>query len=131
MQTPDSAGIYLFKVNNGNTRATCEICSKLIIKTLFWCFHCWLWTSKCRLGSSLSCNPSGVFIIHFNLNGLIYCFYLQLWTCICLLEMWSFFKADVNDFALATLLLTLNKFHQIFMRQNTRFTDLVALTQAF
>ena len=20
--------------------------------TLFWCFHCWLWTNKCRLGSS-------------------------------------------------------------------------------
>ena len=24
----------------------CEICSKL---TLFSCFHCWLWTSKCQL----------------------------------------------------------------------------------
>ena len=21
---------------------------------LFWCFHCWLWTSKCRLGSHLN-----------------------------------------------------------------------------
>ena len=27
------AGIYLFKVNNGNTRRMCEICSKLTIKT--------------------------------------------------------------------------------------------------
>ena len=27
------AGIYLFKVNNRSTRARCEICSKLIIKT--------------------------------------------------------------------------------------------------
>ena len=27
------AGIYLFKVNNRNTRARCEICSKLTIKT--------------------------------------------------------------------------------------------------
>ena len=26
------AGIYLLKVNNGNTRAICEICSKLTIK---------------------------------------------------------------------------------------------------
>ena len=26
-------GIYLFKVNNRNTRARCEICSKLTIKT--------------------------------------------------------------------------------------------------
>ena len=27
------AGIYLIKVNNRNTRARCEVCSKLIIKT--------------------------------------------------------------------------------------------------
>ena len=27
------AGIYLFKVNNGNTRTRCEICSELTIKT--------------------------------------------------------------------------------------------------
>ena len=26
-------GIYLLKVNNRNSRATCEICSKLAIKT--------------------------------------------------------------------------------------------------
>ena len=28
-----SAGIYFFKVNNGNTRTMCKICSKLTIKT--------------------------------------------------------------------------------------------------
>ena len=28
-----SADIYMFKVNNGNTRKMCEICSKLTIKT--------------------------------------------------------------------------------------------------
>ena len=28
-----SVGIYLFKVNNKNTRTRCEICSKLTIKT--------------------------------------------------------------------------------------------------
>ena len=33
-------GNYMFKVNNRNTRARCEICSKLTIKT-----------GKCRLGS--------------------------------------------------------------------------------
>ena len=65
------AGICLFKVSNGNTRTMCEICSKLTIKTrhrchwrrlmyslltlnrfhvLLWCFHCWLWKSKCRQG---------------------------------------------------------------------------------
>ena len=27
------AGNYMFKVNNSNTRARCEICSKLTIKT--------------------------------------------------------------------------------------------------
>ena len=68
---PLAAGIYLFKVNNGNTGTMCEIYSKLTIKTsewrhwrrsavylltlnrfhtLFWCFHCWLWTSTQRLG---------------------------------------------------------------------------------
>ena len=29
----DTAGIYLLKVNNKNTRTRCEICSKLKIKT--------------------------------------------------------------------------------------------------
>ena len=27
-----TAGIYLFKVDNGNTRTICEVCSKLTIK---------------------------------------------------------------------------------------------------
>ena len=43
------AGIYLFKVNNGNSRTISEVCSKLTIKTP--CFHCWLWTSKYGLGT--------------------------------------------------------------------------------
>ena len=30
---PDPANIYLFKVNNRNTRKRCEICLKLTIKT--------------------------------------------------------------------------------------------------
>ena len=39
---------HLFKVNNRNTRKSCEICSKLTIKTLErrrsgFCY-CWLWT---------------------------------------------------------------------------------------
>ena len=29
----DPAGNYMFKVNNGNTRTSCEKCSKLAIKT--------------------------------------------------------------------------------------------------
>ena len=31
-------GIYMFKVNNKNTRTRCEICSKLTIKTPWTCF---------------------------------------------------------------------------------------------
>ena len=27
------AGVYLFKINDGNTRAMCENCLKLVIKT--------------------------------------------------------------------------------------------------
>ena len=77
-------GIYLFKVNNRNTRTMCEICSWLTIKTperrqwrvlvpllltlhrchlLFWCFYNWLWRSKCQLGScyrSLSIRPENI-----------------------------------------------------------------------
>ena len=46
------AGIYLFEVNNGNTRTMCEICSKLTIKT--------------REGSHWNyTNCSGVFIVNF------------------------------------------------------------------
>ena len=65
------ADIYLFKINNVNTRSMHGIRSKLIktaewkdaidvvsvsflltlnrFHTLFQCFHCWIWTSKCRL----------------------------------------------------------------------------------
>ena len=42
-------GIYLFKVNNRNTRARCETCSKLTIKT----------------AERLAWRRSGVFIINF------------------------------------------------------------------
>ena len=33
-ETTNLAGIYLLKVNNRSTRTSCEICSKLTIKTL-------------------------------------------------------------------------------------------------
>ena len=35
-------GIYLFKVNNGNTKTMCKICSKLTMKTLERC----LWQTE-------------------------------------------------------------------------------------
>ena len=43
------AGDYMFKVNIRNTRARCEILSKLKIKTskwraFFWCLYCYFWT---------------------------------------------------------------------------------------
>ena len=61
-----TVGIYLFKINNGNTRTMCEIYSKFSVNvidvfdiilvflmltldkfhTLDWCFNCWLWASE-------------------------------------------------------------------------------------
>ena len=70
-----STNIYLFRVNNSNTRKRREICSKLAIMSLqrrstvfivnfeyiytflhlFLVFlYCWLWTIKCLLGPILS-----------------------------------------------------------------------------
>ena len=69
------SGINLFKVSNRNTRAMCEICLELIIKTpehviivvlvfllltlnwfhtLFSFFYCWLWTSNYRWDITLN-----------------------------------------------------------------------------
>ena len=65
--------VYLFKVNNINTRKRREIYSKLTIKKLasmtsfgvfllstlsifypfFYCLHWWIWTSKCWLGKEI------------------------------------------------------------------------------
>ena len=89
------ADIYLFKVNNGNTKTVREICSKLIIKTpvrhllfsflnlnkfyiLFWCFHCWFWASNSVWVLKLFCNTqyailqaSLAFITYFRGEGTI------------------------------------------------------------
>ena len=46
-RTTIAATIYLFKVNNRETRKRCEICSKLTIKTSkrhHWRHYCQLWT---------------------------------------------------------------------------------------
>ena len=66
--------IYCFKVNNGNMKTICKTCSNITMKKLekrqkrcsgifivnfehishiFWCFHCWILTSKCRLSGYL------------------------------------------------------------------------------
>ena len=61
-------GNHIFKVNNKNTRARCEICSKLTIKTpSFWCLYCSLWACNCRLGRRLIL----VFNVHIQIKGLI------------------------------------------------------------
>ena len=47
------AGVYLFKVNNGYINDVFLVPLLLtlnIFHTLFQCFHCWVLTSKCRLG---------------------------------------------------------------------------------
>ena len=60
-QTQLTTNIYLFKVNNGNIRKRHDIDVFLvflsltlnIFHTFFWCFFCWLWTSKCSLESMI------------------------------------------------------------------------------
>ena len=44
---------HMFKIDIGNTRTRCEICSKLIIKTPQPFSYCWLWTCICLVGSYL------------------------------------------------------------------------------
>ena len=82
------ANNYLFKVNNRNTRTSCEICSKVTKKTpeqrhvvllssllnlnkfhtLFQCFYCWLWAGTCLLGSNVS--KSSHFEVFFKIGAL-------------------------------------------------------------
>ena len=59
--TSMTAGIYLLKVNDRNTRTRCEICSVvlvsllltlIILHTLFLCIYCYLCTCNCGLGKS-------------------------------------------------------------------------------
>ena len=79
-KTLNQANIYLFKVNNRNTRKRYEICSKLTIKTperrhwrsscvyivnfehishLYLVFLLLLWTSKCKLGNNYKWHFTG------------------------------------------------------------------------
>ena len=57
------ANIYLFKVNNKNTRKSCEKFkvnnknTRTTSRTSFWCFYCSLWTYFTTF--------SGVFIVDF------------------------------------------------------------------
>ena len=86
---PVAASICLFKCENGNSRTICEICSKLTIKnnrsylvslrrsavlltlnrfhTMFWFFHCSLWTNKWRL-RSIRCNQVLFQVFSFHID---------------------------------------------------------------
>ena len=63
-----TANIYLFKVNNNNTRKRCKLCSKhqnhVNVKALYPCHHL---TYQYDM---LFSNP-GVFIVNFKYNSLI------------------------------------------------------------
>ena len=78
-ERPQPAGIYLFNLNNSKAQKISEMCSKLTKKTpndvinvvqvsllltlnrfrtLFLCFHCWLWASnKLTFGRRLAPFP--------------------------------------------------------------------------
>ena len=51
-------GIYVFRIENGNRTIFKNLLNlKSIVtqnrsQTFFCCFHCWLWTGKCRLGEN-------------------------------------------------------------------------------
>ena len=74
------ANIYLFKVNNRNTKKRCGICSKLIIKTperRHWCC-------------------CGVFIVDFeHISPIFLCFYCWLWAWIYLLTIYKCSEKDM------------------------------------
>ena len=113
------AGIYLRKVNNKSTRARCEICSKLTIKTpewrqcgygdvvlvsfmltlnkfytLFWCFCCELW----HLIAGWTINSINARSINHKIS-----FCAQSYQCM--------YQCGVTNIVQGPLLLTLNKSH--------------------
>ena len=53
MRATYPANIYLFRINNRNTKKRYKTYLKFLLLTLnifrtfFRCFYCWLWTSKC------------------------------------------------------------------------------------
>ena len=70
---PSNPGIYLFKVNNGNHRTMCEICSKLTNKETTWAvirtfislqFVYWLWLfPRGRLSNRINSTDDAAFTI--------------------------------------------------------------------
>ena len=62
-----AVNIYLFKVNNRNSRGRCEICSKLIIKISEWCHWCYSGVFVVSIKKIL--NFCSVFLVHFEDNS--------------------------------------------------------------
>lgn len=70
------ASIDLFRVSNGNTKLSCEICPELASKTLEQ--HCWRW--------------SGIFFVDFEqVSHIIMVFPCWLWKCTFCLSYITFF----------------------------------------
>ena len=109
----------LFKVNNGNTKTVCKICSKLTIKKrerpynavmlflwltlnkfhlMFCCFHCWLWTNNCHLGCSNDCKILETTVIKGN---------------ICM-KWRDVFRIELNIYDEAELIIFTKKLHRRF-----------------
>ena len=75
-----SKNIYLFKVNNKNTRKRCEVCSNLKIMTPN--------RRHQNVINGLVLMPLLLTLTIFK-KTIIYCFYSRLWTNKCLLETWA------------------------------------------
>ena len=53
------------------------------VHTLFWCFHCWLWTSKCRLWNlKVQSNIQSNMFCHMYMFMCMYIYICDIWVCI-------------------------------------------------
>ena len=88
MISTNPVSIYMFKVNNGNNRTRCEICSKWKIETrerpewlrsdmfllltffrfytLFCCSYCWLWATKFLVWTNWFSCPANIYLSKVN-----------------------------------------------------------------
>ena len=101
-QSKSATVIYLFKINNGNTWTTCEVYSKLTVKTrerrhwlvsllltlnrfytFFRCSYWWIWTSMHQLRMTEHyCCRSKVYKVVFGQISVCFLFLLKLWICL-------------------------------------------------
>lgn len=74
--------IYLLKVDNRNTKTMCKV----------WCFHYWLWTSKCLSGSFRKMQSFCLKFSKFKRGPLYW------WTFSNNLEIWNAVRGFLEDF---------------------------------